>query len=138
RAEPLLVQPLVDLVRAARSGEREESLVVLAPAERAGAVPGRERGRLVEEEQLGEPPRLQQRLPPPAAELEPAGDPALRRRAPANPPVVVMEAAAIAIDEPAGGVGDELAERSDPVLQRHRPGRVSRTTTSGEGSVASC
>ena len=57
-----------------------EADVVLAPALRARPVAGGERGRLVEEEQLGELPRLHQRRAVPAAELEPAGDPAPRRR----------------------------------------------------------
>src|SRR5262249_16529387 len=58
RAGPLLVQPRIDLVRAASAGKGEERVVVLAAAERARPVPGRESRRLVEEEQLGEPPRL--------------------------------------------------------------------------------
>jgi hypothetical protein len=82
-------------------------------------VAGRERGRLVEEEELGEASRLQQRVPAPAAELEPAGDPALRRPAPADPPGGVVQAAAVAVDEAARRIGDQLAERRDPVLQRH-------------------
>src|SRR5205823_1993148 len=61
---------------------RAEPVVVLAPAERAGTVAGGERGRFVEEEELGEATRLQQRLAVPAAKREPAGDPALTGEAP--------------------------------------------------------
>src|SRR5262249_54340671 len=55
-----------------------EPHVVLAPAERARPVPGGEGSRLVEEEELRELARLHQRCPVPAAELDPAGDPAPR------------------------------------------------------------
>ena len=64
---------------------------------------GGEGGRLVEEEELRELARLHQRPPMPAAELEPAGDPALRRPAAPDPTFVVVEAAAVAVDEPASG-----------------------------------
>ena len=80
---------------------------------------GRESRRLVEEEELGELSRLHERLAVPAAELEPAGDPALAVVAPPDAPVLVVEAAAVAVDQAAGRVGDELAERGDAVLQRH-------------------
>ena len=56
----------------------------------------------------------------PAAELEPARDPALAVVAPANATVRVMQAAPVAVDEPARRVCDELAERCDAVLQRQR------------------
>src|SRR5204862_6188390 len=82
RAGALLVQTRVDLVRAARADEREEPVVVLAAAERARPVACGEGRRLVEKEQPGEAPGLQQRVPAPAAELEPAGDPALCRPPP--------------------------------------------------------
>ena len=68
----------------------------------------------------------------PAAELEPAGDPALAREAPADAPALVVEAAAVAVDEAARRVGDELAERRHPVLQRHLG--VSVTSRCGSGS----
>ena len=81
---------------------------------------GGERRRLVEEEQLREPARLQQPRPLPAPELEPAGDPALDREAAADPAGLVVQAAAVAVDEAAGRVRDQLPERRDAVLQRHR------------------
>src|SRR4029077_13280685 len=95
--------------------QRAEAVVVLAAAERAGAVAGREGGRLVEEEELREAAGLQERLTVPPLELEAAGDPTLAVEAPPDAPGVVVEAAAIAVDEAPGGVGDELAERRDPV-----------------------
>jgi hypothetical protein len=30
-----------------------------------------------------------------------------------------VQAAAVAVDEPAGGIGDELAERRDAIAKRH-------------------
>ena len=105
------MQARVDLVRAARTREREEPVVVLAAAERAWPVAGRERGRLVEEEQLREAAGLKERVTLPAAELESAGDPALGRPPPPDLPVRVVQAAAVAVDEPARGVGDQVAER---------------------------
>ena len=113
------MKALVDLV-GARADERHEPVVVLAPAERAGPVAGGERGRLVEEEQLREPARLQQPRPLPALELEPAADPALDGEAAPDPAGLVVEAAAVAVDETPGRVGDQLAERRDAILQRHR------------------
>ncbi len=87
----LLVELRVDRIRArlARmklAPELAEPGVVLAPAERAGPVPGGEGRRLVEEEELGEAARLEQRLAVPTAELEPAGDPAPAVEAPADRP----------------------------------------------------
>ena len=123
--EPLAVQAGVDRVRTGLPGvavtpELSEADVVLAPAERAGPVPCGVRGCLVEEEQLGEPARLQERGAVPPAEAQPARDPATPGIAPANPAEVVMQTAPVAVHEPAGGVGDELGERRDPVAKRHR------------------
>ena len=83
---------------------------------------GRERGRLVQEEQLGEPARLQQRAALPAAELEPTRDPALPVEAPPDPPGIVVQTPAIPVDESPRRIGDELAERRHAVLQRHPVG----------------
>jgi hypothetical protein len=84
---------------------------------------GGERRRLVEEEQLGEPSRLQQRTAPPTAEAEPAGDPAPPGVMSADPSRLVVQAAAVAVDEAAIGHGDQLAEGRDAVLQGHRGSR---------------
>ena len=113
------MKALVDLVRAVRAGELEKPVVVLAPAQCARPVPGRERGRLVEEEELRELPRLQERLSVPALELQATGDPAPGGRPPPDSALVVVDAAAVPVDEPAGGIGDQLSQRSDAVLERH-------------------
>src|SRR4051812_22601193 len=54
---------------------RGEAREVVAPALGAGAVAGGERGRLVEEEQLGVAAWGQDRVTAPAMELQPAGHP---------------------------------------------------------------
>ncbi len=108
-----------DLTRMQLGPDRREAIVVLAAAERARAMSGGKRGRLVEEEQLSEAARLQERATLPAAELEPTGDPALAGIAPPNAPRLVVQATSISVYEAAGGIRDEVAERSDPVLQRH-------------------
>jgi hypothetical protein len=118
-APPLGLQPLVNRVRTRLADQLEEAVVVLAPAQRTRAVARSERCRLVEEEELGEPPGLQQGLALPPLELEPAGDPPLRRLAVADAALVVVKAAAVAVDEPTRRVGDELAQRRHAVLQRH-------------------
>src|SRR3954453_7536452 len=84
--------------------------VVGAAAERAGPMTRREGGRLVEEEELGELARLKLRAPLPAAELEPARDPAARRIDAADAPAVVVQAAAVAVEQAARGIGDQLGE----------------------------
>ena len=101
-----------------------EADVVLVPAERARSVPGGECGRLVEEEELREPAGLHECRAVPAPELEPARDPALAVVTPPDPPLVVVEAAAVPVDEPARRVGDQLARRRHPVLQRHHSDRT--------------
>jgi hypothetical protein len=99
--------------------DRAEAHVVFAAAERARSVTGRERGRLVQEEQLGEAPGLQERSAVPAAEPEPARDPALPVEAPADPAASVVQAPSVAVHESAPGLGDQLPERRDAVAQRH-------------------
>src|SRR5690242_20493538 len=91
--DPLLVQLRVDRVRSLHPEELAETVVVLTAAERARPMTGCERRRLVQEEQLRELPGPEERRAPPAAELEPAGDPALRRVAAPDPPLGVVEAA---------------------------------------------
>ena len=124
--EPLAVELRVDGVGAALPRvelvpDRPQAVVVLAAAERARPVAGRHRRRLVEEEELRELPRLEERPPQPAPELEPAGDPAPGVVAAPDPAGAVVQAAAVPVDEPAGRVCDELAERRYPVLERHAP-----------------
>ena len=123
-SDALGMELLVDSVRSdrARMESRPElgkADVVVPPAERAGTMPGGERRRLVEEEELCEPSRLEQRSPPPASELEAAGDPALSGVPSPDPTCLVMKAAAVPVDEATRRIRDELAQRRHPVLQRH-------------------
>ena len=123
--DTLEVQLRVDGVRSGRTRmqlppEREEAVVVLPPAQRARTVTGRQRGGFVEEEQLGELARLQERMAVPSTEAQPARDPALAVEAAADLPICVVQAAPVAVDETARGIGDELAEGRDAVPERHR------------------
>ena len=113
------MQPLVEVVRAPFADDLHEAVVVLAAALRARAVPGGERGRLVEEEEPRVAARRHRIGAVAAAELEPARDPALHLERPADAALRVVQAAAVAVHEPALRRGDELAERRHPVLERH-------------------
>src|SRR4051794_7209881 len=139
--DPLRVQPLVDCVGTGRPAvqlapAREEAVVVLAAAERARAMAGCERGRLVEEEQLREPPGLQERRAVPILEPQPACNPPFAVVAAADAAVVVVQAAAVAVDEAALGRGDEVTERRDAIpkwafrdREASRPRRAARRAT---------
>ena len=114
--DALSVKPRVDgvsaaLTRVKLTPELAEPVVVRPAAERARPMPGGEGGRLVEEEELGELSRLEQRAAVPPLELEATGDPATAVPAPADAPVPVVQAAAVAVDGTALGRRDELAER---------------------------
>ncbi len=127
--DPLAVQLLVHRVGTVlawmqRAPDLDEAVVVGSATERTRAVSGCERGRLVEEEQLGEAAGLQQRRAMPAAEREPARDPPPDSEPPADVPLVVVQAAAVSVDEAASGIGDEVAEGSDAILSRHGVGTV--------------
>ncbi len=120
--DALVVQLGVDRVRTDLAGvepapDRAEADVVLPPAEGARTMARREGRRLVEEEELREEARLEEAASLPALELEPAGDPPLRRIAPANPAGRVVEAAAVPVDEPARRARDQVAEGRDAVLK---------------------
>ena len=122
--DALGVESCVHRVRADLAGmelapDVREADVVLTAAERARAVPRGERRRLVEEEELGEAAGLEEGGAPPAAELEPACDPALAVVSPPYPASLVVQAAAISVHETARGVGDQLARRGDAVSERH-------------------
>ena len=118
--ETLVVQGRVHRVhivgRAQEGGEKR--LRRLAPTLEAGAVAGRERGRLVEKEELGVAGAPD--LAPPALEGAEADDPAPRRPAAApERPVGPMQApAAVAQERAARRDRMEFAERIDAVLQR--------------------
>jgi hypothetical protein len=120
--EPLGVQHAIHLVRtrSVPTGERRrKSLCIRPPALEAGAVTGRKRSRLVEEEQLGitRPPNVSV----PSVEIEAATNPSARNPASsAKGTLVAMEAsAAIAEQQAARRIGKETAERIDAVGQRH-------------------
>jgi len=122
--DSLAMELLVDgvssrLLRVECAPKLAEPDVVLVTAQRARAVSGRERCRLVQEEQLGELPRLQERQAVPTAELEPAGDPPPAVVAPPDPTLIVVETSAVAVDKAARGVRDQLTARRDPVAERH-------------------
>lgn len=119
------MQACVDVAGAALARERQEPGVAGAAALRTRAVAGRERRGLVEEEELGVAPRPEQ-LARAALELEHARDPPLHLPLPPDRAGGVVQAAAIAVDEPAGGIRDQLAERCDPVPPRHRATLESR------------
>ena len=108
-----------DLAGVELSPDRRETVVVLAAAERTWAVAGSEGSCFVEKEELGVAARLKERCAMPAAELEPAGNPAPAVVAATNAPVCVVQAASVAVHEAARRLSDELAERRDPVLPRH-------------------
>ncbi len=126
--EPFAVELRVDRVGAGRVGmqllpDLLEPDVVGAAAERAGTVSGRERRRLVEEEQLREAAGLEQRATVPPAEPELAGDPPAAGVMTADAALAVVEAASVAVDEPTGRIRDQLTQRCHPVPQRHGPSR---------------
>jgi hypothetical protein len=142
--QTLRVEPRID-----RVGTGEEAGVQVPPqslqpnvvgssAERAWAVPGSERGRFVEEEQFREPAGLHQRLAMPATELEATPDPATRRMVSPDPAVLVVEAASVAVHESPRGIGNQLAERRDPVPERHRATFVAVPTERRFGSANRC
>src|SRR5690606_719007 len=131
--DPLLVQPRVDVrcppthrltrdritkvVRAAPGGGEGEE--VGAPAVRARSMAGGEGARLVEKEQCG-PPARRHRIAYPSLPIQHAADPRLApptRHAEAT--LRVMQAAAVAREQAAARVGDDLAGRQHPVLQGH-------------------
>jgi hypothetical protein len=100
----------------------------LAPALATGAVASGERGRFVEEEQLGIAPR-RHHLPAAVLEAQPATDPtAVPPARRAEPPAGVMQDAAVAHQRAAGRIGDDVARRRDAIVQGHRrsPGRYLR------------
>src|SRR5258705_9790041 len=92
---------------------------VVAAAEEARAMPCRERGRLVEEEQLG-PAAAAHHLAPASLEFADASEPRLARPAPRQGlRSGIVDDAAIAGEHPAMRGSDDVACWRDPVLQRH-------------------
>ena len=97
-----------------------KTIVLRAPAFGAGAMPGTQRRRLVEKEQLGVPAWLHNHSMP-VAKGGTARDPAPDLPGPNDRAVVVMQDAAITHDESARSDCDELAEGRNAVLERHVP-----------------
>ena len=123
-ADPLTVELLVDGVSSElpwveRAPKLAEPHVILAAAQGARAVSGSKRGRFVEEEQLSELPWLHEGLAVPTAELEPTRDPTPAVVAPTDPAQIIVETSAVAVDETARGMRDQLTARRDPVAERH-------------------
>jgi 8-oxo-dGTP pyrophosphatase MutT (NUDIX family) len=136
RVQALLVEPLIDGVGATIvcvqvAPHLDEPHVVLATALGTRPVPGGQRGRLVEEEQFGEAPRLQKRMAPPTAELEPARDPPLDGERPPDVARGVVQAPAIPVHEAARRIRDQLTQRRDPVPQRHASNLRERHAAAG-------
>ena len=78
------------VVRVQRTPDPDEANVILPTTQRAGAVAGRHRRRLVEEEELREAARLHERAASQATELELARDPAFAVVPPADATVRVV------------------------------------------------
>src|ERR1700731_1183821 len=98
---------------------RAKPVGVLAAAEEARAMPRRQCGRLVEEEQLGPAAPAHHRAPP-AAEFADASEPRPARPAPRQRfGGGIVNDAAIAGEHPAMRRGDDVAGRRDAVLQGH-------------------
>ena len=120
----LLVQHPVDVVRRGFRGQRpgrrpggQKRLVVGVAAFRAGPVPGRQRDRLVEEEQLGVAAGPHDG-PPAAAELQHAHQPPADLVAPDQGQVLVVEHPPVAVHGPAVLGRDQLACGRHPIPQR--------------------
>ena len=123
--EPLPMQHAIDVVGAARGAllagkSRSKRERIGAAALETGTMPGGERGRLVQEEQLGVARAPD--LAVPALEFEHATDPAARYPpARAQRAVIAMKPpAAIAEYKAARGIGEQIAERIDAIGKRHR------------------
>jgi len=133
--EPLCVQHAIDLVRghSRPAGERRrECPRVGAPALEAGPVTGRQRRRLIEEEQLGVAPAPNVSMP--SLEVEAASNPPARDPAPSAEglPVAMETAAAIAEQQAARSIGKQIAERIDAVGQRHCDSSCGRPISNAE------
>jgi hypothetical protein len=149
--EPLCVQPRVDgsggwTVRPASRPQPDEAAVVLATALGTWPMPGGQRRRIVQEEQLRVPPRLHQRAPA-VLEVKSARDPRRARMGAANPAFGVVQASPVAKHQPARRISDDPDERRDAILTRHdreddADGRASVTATfrplPGEGTPSHC
>jgi hypothetical protein len=94
-----------------------ELLVVGVPAFGARTMPGGQRDGLIEEEQFGVSPWLQD-LPASAPEFQHADQPATHLVAPDQDEVVVVQDAPVAVHGSAVLGGDQVTGGCDPVAQR--------------------
>src|SRR4051812_29125002 len=124
--KPLAMQYLVDVAREniryaiSLLPAAAKAIGVVAAAEEAWAVAGRQRGRFVEEEQFGPAP-ARHHLAAPAAEFADAGDPCRSRPALLQQGLGggIVDDAAIAGEDAAMLGGDDVAGGCDAVLQGH-------------------
>ena len=124
RVHALGVKHRVDRIGAGRSAAcpapgRREAHVVLVPALGTRPVPGGKGRGLVEEEERRIAPGQHQRTAIPAAKLQPASDPAPSGEAAPEASSLVVEAAAVAEDQAAAGLGDDLSGGRGAVLECH-------------------
>src|SRR6202158_4957817 len=124
--KPLAVKHGVDVAREDFSDAitllpgSAKAVGIVATAEEARAMPGRERRRLVEKEQLG-PAAAAHHLAPPPPEFADASEPRLARPAPRQQGLRfgIVDNAAVSGEHATVQRGDDIAGRRDPVLQRH-------------------
>jgi hypothetical protein len=105
-----------ELGKRAQPGASKTKKVVV-PALGARAVAGGHGRGFVEEEQLGIA-AWPHDLAVPSAKLEPAGDPAPHLRVADDPPLIVVQDAAIAHQRPSSGHGDDRAKGRNAITQR--------------------
>jgi hypothetical protein len=96
-----------------------QAVVVGSPALSARPMASRERGSVVEEEQLRITARRHERRPTSAAKPQTTGNPSPCSVKPANRSTVVVKTPAVAVDEPSLSGGDQISQRRDTVLKWH-------------------
>src|ERR1700687_1933069 len=123
--KPLAVKHGVDVAREDFSDAitllpgSAKAVGIVATAEEARAMPGRERRRLIEKEQLG-PAAPAHHLAPPPPEFADASEPRLARPAPGQRlGFGIVDDAAIAGEQPAMRCSDDVAGWRNAVLQGH-------------------
>jgi hypothetical protein len=129
--EPLTVQNHIHL-GSARPGAKFsracpeicELLCIVPAAFKAGAVTGGERGYFIEEEQFGVSPPPHRALA--VVKLEHAADPLPRCPSPPieHAVVIVQPPAAIAEEQSARRIGEQIAKGIDAILEWHLPSGV--------------
>ena len=122
--EAFLVKLIVNcvgtvLTRVKLRPDLRQAVVVGSPAFGAGTMAGRQRGRLVEEEQLRVAAGRHEWGPTPSAKLQATGDPSLGCVEAANRAGVIVKAPAVAVDEASLGGRDQISQRRHAVLTWH-------------------